>query len=235
MLQEEGSGGSAVDLDLPHIGTFPEAEAQELISIGQEYGQPGVKDVVDQIRSWLGDPAEVQRIAALWADKAVHEIKQSAVGIHTALDDASYYWTGNAHQSFTGYAERLSTTVEGIQASFADMAQQMIGLARQIIATYNVAVNLIIDYAQYIGRIVYAAGITLIGIGVLDVLGIVDSAFNDFIDSVQDEKDKLVEVLTSYQEFGDRVGAIAAAFPTIDGISEHARDPEAWTVSPNDQ
>lgn len=233
MLREEGRYGSAVDLDLPHIGTFPEAEAQELISIGQEYGQPGVKDIVDQIRSWLGDPAEVQRIAKLWGESAVEQIKLSTEGVHTALDDASYYWTGQAHGSFTAYADRLSTMVSDAMDSCSDMAEQVMVLVRQIIATYNVALNLIIDYAQYLGRIVYAAGITAIGIGVLDVLGIVDAALNDFFDSVQGEKDKLVDILTTHNEIGAAFARIAESFPTIDDVSEYAAKPAEWTVIPS--
>lgn len=188
-------GSGPLHISLLRPSDFPDAEAAEIARLAREYGYPALEAVVNEVRQWVGDPFQILDVANQWGVEAKSALSEAGDRLGTAMDDVAFHWAGDAYEAFKSHGERVADTVREIDPVLTGMAQNLVNVANAVIDTYNGAVDLIIDFGQYAARVIAVAGSIPFGVGIIDGLGVIDAAINDFVDALQDAKNVVIDAV----------------------------------------
>lgn len=219
-----------VDPNFPPVLNFPEAEATDLIAVAREHGREDVEAVVNQIRRWIGDPTALSEHGLRWGAAAQGAIRDANYQLDESLRTLELYWSGGAKDAYAGYAAETTAAAAANAEVFVNMANELFEVSRNLIEAYNIALNLIIDYGQYLATVTYGVAGVLTGVGAFDVLGIISDAINGFVDSVQDRWDQTKDILLDIRVASERFQVHTEGF-VIPGAVGVPADPVFWNVN----
>ncbi|MEU4803087.1 hypothetical protein [Actinosynnema sp. NPDC023587] len=206
---------------------FPYGSAAVVNEWAFKAGNGLARELLDEVRDWMGHPEKVTALARTWSPQASMLVSDAKEGVLSAREDLKAYWEGTAFGAFSAYVDHVVKVVEDTHGVMAGMSDLMLKLRETITKTYQAGIT-------FIGRCAQA---------VLDAAGTVAQqwknlwgavceavlqALSDFVGAVSQLMNDALTIITEYGRTAVELERKAAELRIPDPIPSSVGETGNW-------